>query len=90
VNGRPATRYAPCYSRFAYSTHTAPETPGDPTVAGGSADADPLDNAVVLLDAAGHRLPTARASPVIGWRRAPGVSKVGGVRAATRRVAAVA
>ncbi|MFJ5260127.1 DUF2264 domain-containing protein [Streptomyces sp. NPDC088387] len=50
----------PGYARFAYSTHTAPETPGDPTVPGGSADADPLDNAVVLLDATGrasHRRP---------------------------------
>ncbi|MFD3564769.1 DUF2264 domain-containing protein [Streptomyces sp. NPDC058686] len=55
----------PCYARFAYSTHTAPETPGDPTAAGGSADADPLDNAVVLLDAAGrasHRRPATRIS----------------------------
>ncbi|MEU4927385.1 DUF2264 domain-containing protein [Streptomyces yokosukanensis] len=55
----------PGYARFAYSTHTAPETPGDPTVAGGSADADPLDNAVVLLDAAGrasHRRPATRVS----------------------------
>ncbi|MFD4566998.1 DUF2264 domain-containing protein [Streptomyces sp. NPDC058467] len=55
----------PCYARFAYSTHTAPETSGDPTVAGGSADADPVDNAVVLLDATGrasHRRPTTRLS----------------------------
>ncbi|MFD5078560.1 DUF2264 domain-containing protein [Streptomyces sp. NPDC058371] len=56
----------PCYARFAYSTHTAPETPGDPTFdTGGSADADPLDNAVVLLDAAGrasHRRPATRIS----------------------------
>ncbi|MFE5038503.1 DUF2264 domain-containing protein [Streptomyces sp. NPDC056683] len=55
----------PCYARFAYSTHTAPETPGDPTRPGGSADADPLDNAVVLLDAAGrasHRRPATRVS----------------------------
>ncbi|MFK0156032.1 DUF2264 domain-containing protein [Streptomyces sp. NPDC090493] len=55
----------PCYARFAYSTHTAPETPGDPTLPGGSADADPLDNAVVLLDAAGrasHRRPATRVS----------------------------
>ncbi|MFE5120062.1 DUF2264 domain-containing protein [Streptomyces sp. NPDC056669] len=55
----------PSYARFAYSTHTAPETPGDPTVPGGSADADPLDNAVVLLDAAGrasHRRPATRIS----------------------------
>ncbi|ROQ63691.1 hypothetical protein EDD93_6437 [Streptomyces sp. 840.1] len=55
----------PAYARFAYSTHTAPETPGDPTVPGGSADADPLDNAVVLLDAAGrasHRRPATRIS----------------------------
>uniref|UniRef100_A0AAU2W3M7 DUF2264 domain-containing protein n=1 Tax=Streptomyces sp. NBC_00008 TaxID=2903610 RepID=A0AAU2W3M7_9ACTN len=55
----------PGYARFAYSTHTAPETPGDPTVPGGSADADPLDNAVVLLDAAGrasHRRPAERIS----------------------------
>ncbi|MEU5646566.1 DUF2264 domain-containing protein [Streptomyces milbemycinicus] len=56
----------PCYARFAYSTHTAPETPGDPT-AGPSAGADPgpLDNAVVLLDAAGrasHRRPATRIS----------------------------
>ncbi|MGO4428130.1 hypothetical protein AB4Z54_57790, partial [Streptomyces sp. MCAF7] len=56
----------PCYARFAYSTHTAPETPGDPT-AGPSAcaDAGPLDNAVVLLDAAGrasHRRPATRIS----------------------------
>ncbi|MCW1100240.1 DUF2264 domain-containing protein [Streptomyces sp. RS2] len=52
----------PCYARFAYSTHTAPETPGDPTAGQGTcADTDPLDNAVVLLDAAGracHRRPT--------------------------------
>ncbi|AEM83088.1 Uncharacterized conserved protein UCP014753 [Streptomyces violaceusniger Tu 4113] len=55
----------PSYARFAYSTHTAPETPGDPTVPGGSADTDPLDNAVVLLDAAGrasHRRPATRIS----------------------------
>ncbi|WP_258563265.1 DUF2264 domain-containing protein, partial [Streptomyces phytophilus] len=56
----------PCYARFAYSTHTAPETPGDPTAGDGScADADPLDNAVVLLDPAGrasHRRPSARVS----------------------------
>ncbi|MGW0670577.1 DUF2264 domain-containing protein [Streptomyces sp. NPDC002746] len=55
----------PGYARFAYSTHTAPETPGDPTVPGGSADAEPLDNAVVLLDAAGrasHRRPAERIS----------------------------
>ncbi|MEV6116476.1 DUF2264 domain-containing protein [Streptomyces sp. NPDC052109] len=55
----------PCYARFAYSTHTAPETPGDPTVAGGSTDADPLDNAVVLLDSVGrasHRRPATRIS----------------------------
>ncbi|WP_141765267.1 DUF2264 domain-containing protein [Streptomyces malaysiensis] len=55
----------PCYARFAYSTHTAPETPGDPTVPRGSAHADPLDNAVVLLDAAGrasHRRPATRLS----------------------------
>ncbi|MFT9480503.1 hypothetical protein [Streptomyces sp. Mo3] len=55
----------PGYARFAYSTHTAPETPGDPTVRGGSADADPLDNAVVLLDEAGrasHRRPATRIS----------------------------
>ncbi|MFE2044417.1 DUF2264 domain-containing protein [Streptomyces sp. NPDC059477] len=56
----------PCYARFAYSTHTAPETPGDPTAGTGScADADPLDNAVVLLDAAGrasHRRPATRVS----------------------------
>ncbi|MEV0204402.1 DUF2264 domain-containing protein [Streptomyces sp. NPDC050788] len=56
----------PCYARFAYSTHTAPETPGDPT-AGPDAcvDADPLDNAVVLLDGAGrasHRRPALRIS----------------------------
>ncbi|MFI6082800.1 DUF2264 domain-containing protein [Streptomyces sp. NPDC051217] len=56
----------PCYARFAYSTHTAPETPGDPTAGPGAcADADPLDNAVVLLDAAGrasHRRPSTRIS----------------------------
>ncbi|MFF4755685.1 DUF2264 domain-containing protein, partial [Streptomyces sp. NPDC001270] len=56
----------PCYARFAYSTHAAPETPGDPTASPGScADADPLDNAVVLLDAAGrasHRRPATRIS----------------------------
>ncbi|MFF1920594.1 DUF2264 domain-containing protein [Streptomyces sp. NPDC058221] len=56
----------PCYARFAYSTHTAPETPGDPTAGPGAcADADPLDNSVVLLDAAGrasHRRPTTRIS----------------------------
>ncbi|MFG3019395.1 DUF2264 domain-containing protein [Streptomyces sp. NPDC048254] len=53
----------PCYARFAYSTHTAPETPGDPTA--GAVRADPLDNAVVLLDAAGrasHRRPATRVS----------------------------
>ncbi|MFE0462207.1 DUF2264 domain-containing protein [Kitasatospora sp. NPDC058965] len=56
----------PCYARFAYSTHTAPETPGDPTAhPRACADADPLDNAVVLLDAHGrasHRRPTTRIS----------------------------
>ncbi|WP_432132481.1 DUF2264 domain-containing protein [Streptomyces tendae] len=55
----------PAYARFAYSTHTAPEMPGDPTVPRGSADADPLDNAVVLLDTAGrasHRRPAIRVS----------------------------
>ncbi|MEV8417859.1 DUF2264 domain-containing protein [Streptomyces niveus] len=56
----------PCYARFAYSTHTAPETPGDPTAGRGAcADADPLDNSVVLLDAAGrasHRRPATRLS----------------------------
>ena len=56
----------PCYARFAYSTHTAPETPGDPTAGPGAcADADPLDNAVVLLDTAGrasHRRPATRLS----------------------------
>ncbi|WP_326609008.1 DUF2264 domain-containing protein [Streptomyces scopuliridis] len=56
----------PCYARFAYSTHTAPETPGDPTAGPGACvDADPLDNAVVLLDAAGrasHRRPVTRIS----------------------------
>lgn len=56
----------PCYARFAYSTHTAPETPGDPTAGPGAcADADPLDNTVVLLDAAGrasHRRPATRIS----------------------------
>jgi hypothetical protein len=56
----------PCYARLAYSTHTAPETPGDPTAGvGACADADPLDNAVVLLDAAGrasHRRPATRVS----------------------------
>ncbi|AQW46826.1 DUF2264 domain-containing protein [Streptomyces violaceusniger] len=55
----------PSYARFAYSTHTAPETPGDPTVRGGSAEADPLDNAVVLLDETGrasHRRPATRIS----------------------------
>ncbi|GGJ90319.1 hypothetical protein GCM10011583_22190 [Streptomyces camponoticapitis] len=56
----------PCYARFAYSTHTAPETPGDPTAGPGAcADAEPLDNAVVLLDAAGrasHRRPATRIS----------------------------
>jgi hypothetical protein len=61
-HAEPARPHAddPCYARLAYSTHTAPETPGDPTLAGGSAHADPLDNAVVLLDAAGrasHRRP---------------------------------
>lgn len=54
----------PCYARFAYSTHTAPETPGDPTAGPGAcAGADPVDNAVVLLDAAGrasHRRPVTR------------------------------
>ncbi|MFC5824157.1 DUF2264 domain-containing protein [Nonomuraea insulae] len=54
----------PCYARFAYSTHTAPETPGDPTAGPGAcAGADPVDNAVVLLDAAGrasHRRPATR------------------------------
>ncbi|MFJ4790027.1 DUF2264 domain-containing protein [Streptomyces sp. NPDC088794] len=56
----------PCYARFAYSTHTAPETPGDPTAGPASCAAtDPLDNAVALLDAAGrtsHRRPIARIS----------------------------
>lgn len=56
----------PCYARFAYSTHTAPETPGDPTAGPDAcAGTDPLDNAVVLLDAAGrasHRRPTVRIS----------------------------
>ncbi|MFE9769325.1 DUF2264 domain-containing protein [Streptomyces sp. NPDC005808] len=56
----------PCYARFAYSTHTAPETPGDPTAGNGAcAGADPLDNAVVLLDRAGrasHRRPATRVS----------------------------
>lgn len=55
----------PSYARFAYSTHTAPETPGDPTTPGGSASAEPLDNAVVLLDADGrasHRRPATRIS----------------------------
>ncbi|MDT0543721.1 DUF2264 domain-containing protein [Streptomyces lonegramiae] len=56
----------PCYARFAYSTHTAPETPGDPTAGPGAcADTGPLDNAVVLLDAAGrasHRRPATRIS----------------------------
>lgn len=56
----------PCYARFAYSTHTAPETPGDPTAGPGScANSDPLDNSVVLLDAAGrasHRRPATRIS----------------------------
>ncbi|MBB5078826.1 DUF2264 domain-containing protein [Nonomuraea endophytica] len=56
----------PCYARFAYSTHTAPETPGDPTAGPGAcAGADPLDNTVVLLDAAGrasHRRPATRVS----------------------------
>ncbi|MFE9613999.1 DUF2264 domain-containing protein [Streptomyces sp. NPDC006012] len=56
----------PCYARFAYSTHTAPETPGDPTASPGPcAGTDPLDNAVVLLDAAGrasHRRPATRIS----------------------------
>lgn len=58
----------PCYARFAYSTHTAPETPGDPTAGrgtGAGAGAGPLDNAVVLLDAAGrasHRRPSIRIS----------------------------
>lgn len=56
----------PCYARFAYSTHTAPETPIDPTAGPGSGSAaDPLDNAVVLLDAAGrasHRRPATRIS----------------------------
>ena len=56
----------PCYARFAYSTHTAPETPGDPTAAPDAcAHTDPLDNAVVLLDAQGrasHRRPCIRIS----------------------------
>jgi hypothetical protein len=56
----------PCYARFAYSTHTAPETPGDPTAGPDAcAYADPLDNAVVLLDGAGrasHRRPAQRIS----------------------------
>ncbi|MFE0759625.1 DUF2264 domain-containing protein [Streptomyces smyrnaeus] len=56
----------PCYARFAYSTHTAPETPGDPTAGSGAcADADPVDNTVALLDGAGrasHRRPSARIS----------------------------
>ncbi|MFI6948135.1 DUF2264 domain-containing protein [Streptomyces sp. NPDC050422] len=56
----------PCYARFAYSTHTAPETPGDPTAGpGGCPETGPLDNAVVLIDAAGrasHRRPVTRIS----------------------------
>ena len=56
----------PCYARFGYSTHTAPETPGDPTPGPRSCpDAEPLDNAVVLLDARGrasHRRPSTRIS----------------------------
>lgn len=58
----------PTYARFAYSTHTAPETPGDPTATphqDACAHADPLDNAVVLLDADGrasHRRPAVRIS----------------------------
>ncbi|MEU0950089.1 DUF2264 domain-containing protein [Streptomyces canus] len=56
----------PCYARLAYSTHTAPDTPGDPTAGPDAcADVDPLDNAVVLLDAgrrASHRRPAVRIS----------------------------
>ncbi|WP_078073610.1 DUF2264 domain-containing protein [Streptomyces niveus] len=56
----------PCYARLAYSTHTAPETPGDPTASPGTQmDAGPLDSAVVLLDSAGrasHRRPATRIS----------------------------
>jgi hypothetical protein len=56
----------PCYARFAYSTHTAPETPGDASPGPGSCpDAEPLDNAVVLLDTHGrasHRRPSTRIS----------------------------
>ncbi|MFF2847905.1 DUF2264 domain-containing protein [Streptomyces sp. NPDC058001] len=55
----------PCYARFAYSTHTAPETPGDPTASPGAhSDAGPVDNAVVLLDAAGHASHRRPATPV--------------------------
>ncbi|MBF9069155.1 DUF2264 domain-containing protein [Streptacidiphilus fuscans] len=56
----------PCYARFAYSTHTAPETPGDASPGPGSCpDVEPLDNAVVLLDVNGrasHRRPATRVS----------------------------
>ncbi|WP_226961312.1 MULTISPECIES: DUF2264 domain-containing protein [Streptomyces] len=48
----------PVYARLAYSTHTAPEMPADPT--GG-----PLDSTVTLVDAAGraaHRRPLTRIS----------------------------
>ncbi|WP_445954610.1 DUF2264 domain-containing protein [Streptomyces sp. LNU-CPARS28] len=56
----------PCYARFAYSTHTAPETPGDPTAQPSAcSEADPTDNAVVLVDKPGrasHRRPATRVS----------------------------
>ncbi|MCA1220426.1 DUF2264 domain-containing protein [Streptomyces sp. 8L] len=56
----------PCYARFAYATHAAPETPADPTVARPAGDVPgPVDNSVTLLDAAGrpsHRRPLVRLS----------------------------
>ncbi|GAA3714560.1 DUF2264 domain-containing protein [Streptomyces tremellae] len=55
----------PCYARFAYSTHAAPETPADPTAGPIGPTPGPVDNAVTLLDAAGrasHRRPLVRIS----------------------------
>jgi hypothetical protein len=56
----------PCYARLAYSTHAAPETPGDPTAKPhAEAGAGPIDNTAALLDAAGrasHRRPATRIS----------------------------
>ncbi|MCF3963177.1 DUF2264 domain-containing protein [Streptomyces fuscigenes] len=61
----PAARHSddPCYARFAYATHAAPEMPADPTDITVREAPGPFDNAVVLLDAAGrpsHRRPLTR------------------------------